>query len=68
MLNPFSWVRQAAKNAFIGGIVDGATELAGDGTALIVRLELPALAAGDVTAAALGGDGKALADKPKRVR
>ena len=41
-MNPFSWLRTAARNAVLGGIQD-AVEQVSDGGAVTVRVELPAL-------------------------
>ncbi len=48
-MNPFTWIRTAARNAFLGGIQDALEQVAADGQAAIaVKVELPAL--GDVPA------------------
>lgn len=44
-MNPFSWIRTAARNAFLGGIQDAIEQVSSDSAALTVRVELPALAA-----------------------
>lgn len=43
-MNPFNWLRTAARNAVIGGIHDAISEVAANPEALTVRVELPALA------------------------
>lgn len=71
-MNPFRWLREAAKNSVLGGVHDAAELLAADGHAFTVRLELPALA----NAPAVGGGPAAVEDvadgdepaKPKRKR
>jgi hypothetical protein len=39
----FTWIRTAVRQAVIGGLQDAADELAKDGGALVVRVELPAI-------------------------
>ena len=41
-MNPFSWIRTAARNAFLGGIQD-AIEQVSDAGAITVKVDLPAL-------------------------
>lgn len=41
----FTWLRNAARNAVIGGIQDAMAEVASDPAALTVTVSLPALAA-----------------------
>ncbi len=44
-MNPFSWLRTAARNAVLGGIADAVEQVAADSQAAItVKVELPAIA------------------------
>lgn len=45
-MHPFQWLRNAARNAVLGGVRDAVEQLAAEGAAAItVQVELPALPA-----------------------
>jgi len=45
-MNPLTWIRNACRNAVLGGVADAVEELAATGqAALTLTVELPALAA-----------------------
>lgn len=49
-MNPFRWLREAARQAVLGGISDALEQAGSDPAALTVRVELPAIEGGDPAA------------------
>ncbi len=43
-MNPFAWLRNAARNAVIGGIQDAIDQVGSEPSAITVKVELPAIA------------------------
>jgi hypothetical protein len=44
-MNPLAWLRNAARNAVLGGIQDAVEQVGSDASVITVKVELPAIAA-----------------------